>query len=213
MTTVAVPLVIAAIGALVAVLWTGAHSGTAFGGEIQSGASQSFSVRQFASYVFQFYFGPFSFLTPLGPPYGYRQVFIDTYFGGFASLEVNLRLAIYDYLQIAAAVGLLALMVTVVIRRGDVRRRWPECGVAIVTFVALMSLLHVSAYRDLQVGGDPLLTGRYLLPCVSLYGFTIAWVLGSFRRRIATILASCALGISLVLALQALLVNAARFYA
>ena len=76
---------------LIAALWTRADSGgAAFGGEVaQQTTASGASLRQFLSYVFQFYFGPFSFLQPLGPAYGYRQVFIDTFFGGFASLEVN----------------------------------------------------------------------------------------------------------------------------
>ncbi|HEY3190356.1 MAG TPA: hypothetical protein VGJ70_22890, partial [Solirubrobacteraceae bacterium] len=202
-------------GVALAYLWTRGHnqgSGGAFGGELAQGTGQAFNVKQFLSYVFQFYFGPFSFLTPLGPPHGYRQVYIDTYFGDFAALEVTYRTIIYDLLQIGAGAGLLLFAMTFGARLRAVAAQWALWATAAATFISLLAVLHVSAYRDLQKGGDPLITGRYLLPCVALYGLAVAWVAGSLPRRVGTALASAVLGAFVLLAVGGIGLEAARFY-
>lgn len=195
----------------VAAAWTQSGSGgAAFGGEV--GQQAGFNARQFVSYVFQFYFGPLGSLQPLGPAYGYRQVYIETFLGGFGSLEVTFPTVVYDYAQIAAAVGIAALVVGVAARWDSVRRIWYLWVAALCTFGSLLLVLHVSAYRDLAVGGDPLLTGRYLLPAVALYGLAIGWVFGSLPRWIGVPLAGAMLAVLVILAGEALLLQAGRFY-
>jgi 4-amino-4-deoxy-L-arabinose transferase-like glycosyltransferase len=209
-----------AIGALVACLvvaflWTrsGSAGGGAFGGEVGRAAEQSFNVRQFASYVWQFYLPPFSFLTPaIGPPYGYRQMFIDTFFGGYANFEVNFRTAVYDWLQILAFVGLVGLYTAIFARWRAVWARWPMVLFVVSVLVSLLALLHISSYRDLQVGGDPLITGRYLLPAIALFGVTIAWVIGSLPRRVAPWIGALLLAGFVLLDIEGFLINAQRFY-
>jgi hypothetical protein len=203
-------------GVALAYLWTRGHNegtGGAFGGELSQGTREAFNVRQFLSYVFQFYFGPFSFLTPLGPPHGYRQVYIDTYFSSFAALEVEYRTAIRDLLQIGAGTGLLLFAMTVAARLRAVTARLALWATAAVTFLSLLALLHVSAYRDLQAGGDPLITGRYLLPCVALYGLAIGWVAWSLPRRVGVTLAAAVLAAFVLLSVGAIGLEAERFYA
>jgi hypothetical protein len=199
---------------LIAALWTRADSGgAAFGGEVaQQTTAGGASLRQFLSYVFQFYFGHFSFLQPLGPAYGYRQVFIDTFFGGFASLEVSYTTHLLDQIQILAAVGLIALALTVARRWSSVTRDWYLWIAAIGFVVSLLGLLHLSAYRDLIAGGDPLITGRYLLPAVSLYGIAIAWVVGSLPRALRGPAGIVVFTFAVALALEGLLRVETRFY-
>jgi 4-amino-4-deoxy-L-arabinose transferase-like glycosyltransferase len=200
---------------LVAFLWTrsGSAGGGAFGGEVGRAADQSFSVRQFASYLWQFYLPPFSFLTPsLGPPYGYRQMFIETFFGGYANFEVNFRPAVYDWLQILSFVGFIGLYTAIVVRWRAVWSRWPMVLFLLSVVVSLLALLHISSYRDLQVGGDPLITGRYLLPLIAVFGVTIAWVIGSLPRRIAPWVGALLLAGFVALAIEGFLINAQRFY-
>jgi 4-amino-4-deoxy-L-arabinose transferase-like glycosyltransferase len=194
-----------------AVIWTRAASGgAAFGGEVtQSGNG---NVRQFLSYVFQFYFGHFTSLQPLGPPYGYRQAFIETFFGGFGSLEVVYSPQLYDYLQIAAGVGLAAFTICVAARWTDVTRLWWLWTCAVGFVVPLLGLLHITAYRDLLVGGDPLITGRYLLPGVALYGVAVAWVVGSLPRRARAPVAAVLLSAAAALVVQGFLILEERFY-
>jgi 4-amino-4-deoxy-L-arabinose transferase-like glycosyltransferase len=200
---------------VVAFLWTrsGAAGGGAFGGEVGRAADQAFNVRQFASYLWQFYLPHFSFLTSsLGPPYGYRQMFIETFFGGYANFEVNFRPAVYDWLQILAFIGFIGLYTALLVRWRAVRSRWPMVVFVVSVVVSLLALLHISSFRDLQVGGDPLITGRYLLPLIAVFGVTIAWVIGSLPRRIAPWVGALLLAGFVALDIEGFLINAQRFY-
>jgi hypothetical protein len=204
---------------LAAFLWTRSSSsgGGAFGGELgrlDEASGVRFSLRQFLSYVWQFYLPRFGFMDPmLGPPYGYRQMYIDSFFGGYATLEVNFRSAAYDRLQILAFLGFVGLYTTVVLRWRRLRRHWPSLLFLLGTLVSLLALLHISAYRDLQPGGDPLITGRYLLPCVAIFALTIAGVIGSLPRRVAPWAGALVLAGFVLLGIEGFVINAARFYA
>ncbi|HEX7297885.1 MAG TPA: glycosyltransferase family 39 protein [Solirubrobacteraceae bacterium] len=196
-----------------AYLWTRSNSGGAFGGEVGRAAEQSFSPSQFLSYLWQFYLPKLGFMSPmLGPPYGYRQFFIDTFFGGFANFEVGFRPAVYDRLQELVFVGFVALLLAAVLRRRAVRARWPEILFLASGVVALLGLLHISSYRDLQVGGDPLITGRYLLPLIAAFGLAISWVIGSLPRRLAPWAGAIVLAGFVLLDIEGFLLNAQRFY-
>jgi 4-amino-4-deoxy-L-arabinose transferase-like glycosyltransferase len=201
---------------LIAWLWTRADSGgSAFGGEVSQATTQSFSLGQFGSYLWQFYFPKLSFMAPMiGPPYGYRQVYVETFWGAFANLEINFRPAVYDWLQVLSFLGLGALWTAIVARVGAVRERWPQVLFALVSLASLLALLHISSYRDLQGGGgDPLITGRYLLPCIALFGAAIAWVAGSLPRRLAPAAGAVLLSGFVLLDVEGLLVMVQRFYA
>jgi predicted membrane protein DUF2142 len=199
---------------LVAFLWTRSDAGgAAFGGEVGRATNQGFNVRQFASHVWQFYLPHFSFMAPmLGPKYGYREVYIETFFGGYANFEVNFRPAIYDWLQIFAFGGFVAIYGLIIVRWRSLVARWPLILLFAATFAALLTLLHISSYRHLQVGGDPLITGRYLLPCIALFGLTIAWVTSALPRRIAPWAGAVVLAGFVLLDVEGFLINAQRFY-
>ena len=54
-----------------------------------SAVRRTLSVKGFLSTTWQFYFPRLPFMDArIGPDYGYRQVFIESFFGRFASLEV-----------------------------------------------------------------------------------------------------------------------------
>ena len=71
------------------------------------------------------------------------------------------------------------------------------------------------SYRALlgNGGSDPLITGRYLLPLVSLWALAITFTIGSLPRRAAVVLGAVILLIAVVLSLDAIGITAARFYA
>jgi 4-amino-4-deoxy-L-arabinose transferase-like glycosyltransferase len=197
----------------IAYLWTGAHSAAAFGGQVQSAATHPFNPREFVSYVWQFYLPRLESMAPsLSPPYGYRQMYIESFFGAFGHLEVTYPGPVTSLLQLGAGLGLAALFGTVCTRWDAVRRHWPIVAFAVATFGSLILLLHVSAYRALQGGTDPLITGRYLLACVALYGVAIAWVVRSLPQAVRLPIAAVLLGSTLLLDLSALGLVAARFY-
>ena len=200
----------------VAFLYSRGHSGgAAFGGNAPS--ASGFNVREFFSYAWQFYLPKFNFFTAtFGPPggYGYRQFFIETFFGSYAHFEVNFGPRVYDRIQIAAFLGLVALYTVIVLRRRDVLGRWPIVVVVAATFLGMLVQLHATSYASLRNGGiDVVITGRYLLPAIALFGLAVAFVAGSLPRRLAAPFGGIVLGASLVLCLGALGSAFTRFYA
>jgi len=190
-------------------------SGSLYGGQVTLLNSGTFNLRQFLSSIFQFYFGRFrSLQPPLGPPYGYRQVFIETFYGTFGSLEVAFRQRVYDVLQVGSALGLVGFYTACVVRRRLLIRAWPCVVVLLSLLVCQLFFLHYVSYRALLGNGgtDPLIVGRYLLPMVSLFGLAITFTVASLPRRTGPMLGAVVLSIGLILALGGIGITAARFY-
>ena len=201
-------------GTLGAVFWTRAHNGgAAFGGELETVSHAGFNTRQFLSYVWQFYFDKLSFMSPmLGPPYGYRQMYINTFFGSFGSLEVDYPLWVYDLIQVAALLGFAALGAAVLLHWDAVRRNVRFVIAAIATFGSFFASLHIAGYRALEGGGmDPLITGRYLLPCVALYALAASWTISVLARRAGPWIAGVLLSTSALAAIAGIGLTAWRF--
>jgi 4-amino-4-deoxy-L-arabinose transferase-like glycosyltransferase len=147
-------------------------------------------LRQFGSYLWQFYLPRLDFMTPaIGPEWGVGDAFLDRFFGGFAQLEVELPDALLSAVTVAALVlGALAVVGLVVHRRALARR----ADVAIVcalTAAGYLLLIHAVAFRGLLTVPDPAITGRYLLPLLPLYGAGIALAVSWLRRELAVPLA------------------------
>jgi hypothetical protein len=109
-------------------------------------------------------------------------------------------------------IGLAALYTTVVARWTLVRDNWPTVVLLGGTFLSLLLLLHLAAFRELQGAGDPIITGRYLLCAVSLYGIAAAWVCSSLPKRAGPFIAAPLLAISAVLIVSGVGIAALRFY-
>ena len=112
-----------------------------------------------------------------GAAYGYHQVFIESFFGRFASLEVGYPAGIYMLIKLAAAAGIAGLAAAVVHRRAALRARWAEVTVLAAIAISMIGLLHLASYRSLVGTNDPLITGRYLLPLATVFGLTVAFVI------------------------------------
>jgi hypothetical protein len=78
--------------------------------------------------------------------------------------------------------------------------------------VAMMGVLHITSYQSLLTSQDPIITGRYLLPCVALYGVGAAFVCTSLPRRLGPVLAGALLGASALLSLGGIGLTLERFY-
>lgn len=203
-----------AAGIGLAVAYSSGHGGGAsISGEAASTTGAG-NLRGLISYVWQFYLPPLSTMSPQGPPYGYRQVYVEGLAGTFASLEIRFPPWVYDALQLAAGLG-LALLAGIVVRRFErLRGHAAQLVVLISIAVCMLALLHVSAYRDLQGPPfDPLLTGRYLLPLLPLMGIAIAYVCVSLPRRLGAVLGTLVLTTFAVLSISGLGLTIARFYA
>ena len=172
------------------------------------------SVRQFVSYVWQFYLPRLpGMATTIGPPdYGVRQAFVDRFFGTFAGLEVAFPPWALDLFAGLSIVGLVALVVVLWRHRAGVRAQWPVVAVLATAALAVLAVLHVSAYRALVVSpGDPIVAGRYLLPLLTLGGVAVALVVRELPRRFASFAAAALLAGAILTQIAALGLVAERF--
>jgi hypothetical protein len=199
------------VATVLAVMWNHTHAtGLQYGG---AAADVRIVPKEFISYLWQFYFPKLSFMDArLGPPYGYRQVFINSFFGSFASLEVNYKPSVYDALQVGAALGLIALYTTAVVRWRRLLARWPVVLVVAGFFLSLLGLLHFVSYTSLKSASDPVITGRYLLPAIAVYAAAITWVVVSLPRRAGAALAGVLVAASALLSVGGVAISIARFY-
>ncbi len=192
-----------------------AGGGSLYGGQVSELNGASFNLRQFFSSIYQFYFPKLPSLEPrIGPAYGYRQVFINTFYGTFGSLEVNFRARIYDLLQVFSAIGLAALYTAIVVCWRTLLRAWPTVLVLLTLLVTNVVFLHYVSYRALlgNSGTDPLIVGRYLLPMISLFGLAIAFTLSKLRRA-GPFLGAVVLTAGVLLCVGGIGMTLERFYA
>jgi Predicted membrane protein (DUF2142) len=205
--------------ALLAYLLLGRASGSRalYGGEVSElNSGPSFNLRQFLSSIYQFYFPRLPSMRPrIGPEYGYRQVFINTFYGTFGSLEVIFKTRVYDALQVLSGLGLLGLYTTVVARWRRLLASWPIVLVMLAMLLTTLFFLHYVSYRALlsDRGSDPLIVGRYLLPMVSLFGLAVAFTVGSLPRRVGPFVGAVILSAGTLLSLAGIGITMARFYA
>lgn len=206
-----------AAGFLAYVAFGKSGSAGIYGGQVSElNTGKSFNLRQFISSIYQFYFPRLPSLRPrIGPEYGYRQVYINTFYGTFGSLEVELKQAIYDVLQVLSGVGLVGLYTAVVARWRRVLASWHVVLVMLSLLVTTVFFLHYVSYRALlgNGGSDPLIVGRYLLPMVALFGLAIAFTAGALPRRLGPLLGAVILAGGVLLSLTAIAITTARFYA
>ncbi|HEY8584393.1 MAG TPA: DUF2142 domain-containing protein [Capillimicrobium sp.] len=206
--------VVVGVGLVAAFAYSSAHGGeSSLGGEVGSTTGAG-SPQGFLSYLFQFYLPGLRTMSPQGPDYGYGQVFIEGLGGTFGSLEVQYPFWVYDLLQLAAALGIAALLACVVRRWETVKTRWPQIVVVASIPVCMLALLHAASYRDLQGPPfDPLITGRYLLTLLAPMGLAIAFVCSSLPRRWGALLGTLVLTVFAILGMTGLGLTITRFYA
>lgn len=215
---VGISLGIVAIGvlAVVALSSGAAGGGGAYGGEVGRLGARGFNLREFLSYLWQFYLPRPEFLQEsIGPPdYGVREVYFQSFYGNLAWLEIEFPRWAIDLLQIATILLLVGLY-TLAIRRLDaVRRSWPVIAFLLLTALALIAALHVSSYRDMLVNpNDPLFTGRYLFSLLSILAIGVTTFVMALPRRLAPVAAGVIVAVGVVLQLSALGMTFVRFYA
>jgi hypothetical protein len=184
------------------------------GGVLDSTAGAHFGFRQFASYVWQFYLPRLPFMSPaIGPDYGARTAFIETFYGVFASLEVRWPAAVYDVLELFTLAGLGALAAVLIRARARLRAQWPVVVLLAAMPLTLLAALHFAAYRNLQIDPtDPIIVGRYLFPLLPLFGVAVAIVVAALPRRASVAAGTVLLMAGALLSLSGLGMTAVRFY-
>jgi 4-amino-4-deoxy-L-arabinose transferase-like glycosyltransferase len=177
------------------------------------GNASPYRIRQLGSYFWQFYLPRLSFMTPFEPHWGIRQAFIDRFFGGYAWLEVSPPTWVLTAITVAAAVTIVSALIGVVRRWRSSSRPTDVLLVLIVAVAGYLLTLHAAAFRSLLRVPDPVITGRYLLVLMPVYGAGIAFAVGWLPRRLAAAAGAVALVGLTVLQLDAFALLFARFYA
>jgi 4-amino-4-deoxy-L-arabinose transferase-like glycosyltransferase len=192
----------------------GGTGGTLYGGQANYINQGGFGPWGFVSHVWQFYLPKLPFLSdPIGPDYGFRQMYVETFFGAFGGLEIRFPERVYTVLRLGVLLGLAALVVAAIARRVELRPlRHVVLGLAAIC-LSLIALLHLVSYLALLGSGDPLIVGRYLLPLVVPFALAIVFVATSLPRRLGVIGGGLLIAVGLLLQLSALGMTAERFYA
>jgi 4-amino-4-deoxy-L-arabinose transferase-like glycosyltransferase len=139
-------------------------------------ASTPFNIRQFLSYLWQFYLPRLPFMTrfrvtPQLPVYDF---WIRQGTGVFGWLTVALPHWVY---RIAAVtLGVIAIVAVALLTRLRDRRQLALLSFYALTLIALLGLLHITDYRGIIAGQGTIMQGRYLLPAVGLLGLAVGLI-------------------------------------
>jgi hypothetical protein len=216
-TTAAIPLGIVAAGGVALLVFKGLSGDEgAYSGEITGFGEQQFDVRQFVSYVWQFYLPKLEFMAPtIGlQDYGFREVFVAGFFGDYAALEITLPPTLIDLLTVGMVLLFVALYTLAVARWRSVRDWWDTTALLLTAGLSMILLVHITSYRNMLITpSDPLFAGRYLLPLVAIFAVGVVAVLAALPRRLAAVGAGVLLGAEIALAFSGLGLSLVRFYA
>ena len=151
------------------------------GGHSRRHRRQAFNVRQFLSYVWQFYLPRLPFLRRSGscpgrPPI---TVWLDESIGDFGWLDVMVPAWL---VLVAKLLFGLSLHAPWLLARLAALRRLGLLAVDLLAGLSLLALLHVTEYRQTLGGGGAFLQGRYILPLASLLGLALALVVSRLPR-------------------------------
>jgi 4-amino-4-deoxy-L-arabinose transferase-like glycosyltransferase len=144
---------------------------------IQSGpGAHPFNVRQFVSYVWQFYLPKLPFMSRFRESAGLPlyDLWVREGWGVFGWRDVALPGWLYQVFAAVSAVFAVAAAAIVVRFRN--RLRLALVAFFGLAFVALLGGLHVTDYRAIIAGQPAVIQGRYLLPVLPLFGLAVGLV-------------------------------------
>ncbi len=169
---------------------------------VGSSSAHPFNVRQFISYVWQFYLPRLPFLLPFKttPDLPVYNIWLQQGLGVFGWLAV----ALPGWLYPAAAwtAGGIAVVSAGLVSRLRGRRHLALLAFFALTLIALVGLLHITEYRALLTGSGQFLQGRYLLPLVGLLGLAVGLIVARIPPRARP--SACAVVLTVLLAVQAI---------
>lgn len=173
-------------------------------------------LRQLGSYVWQFYLpGLPSMGPPPGSDYGVRDVFVDRFWSFFGQLDVTFSPGTLDVLAWASAVAIVLAVAGLLVRyRAALVQQWAIVAVIATAAVAYLAQSHIAAFRALiSTVPDPVLTGRYLLPFISIYGVAMALTVAWLPPRPRRVAAGALVGALALLQVSVLGLLVERYYA
>lgn len=173
----------------------------------------NFNVREFGSYMWQFYLPKLPFQKRFGgmPEYPVYTVWLKTGWAAFGWLEVRFPDAVYVLLAAFTLAALIGAGLFAVRRRAEI-------DVAVVAFLGLVVLgllagLHWTEFRTQVGGGGPFNQGRYLLTLIALGGVAVAAALALLPARLRAVGVGVVLGGLFTLQAFSLAIVLGRFYA
>ena len=142
-----------------------------------------FNLRQFLSYVWQFYLPrlPWMARQRVTPGLSVYNVWVREGWGTFGWLDVAMPSWVYTV--VGSFTAIIAALSGAIVSTFRDRLRWQLVAFFGLALVALLLGLHLTEYRSLINNQGPFLQGRYLLPVVGLFGLAVALVLGRLPRR------------------------------
>jgi 4-amino-4-deoxy-L-arabinose transferase-like glycosyltransferase len=165
-------------------------------------AGRPFNIRQFLSYLWQFYLPRLPFMRSFRLVRGIPAVtvWVDEGAGNFGWLSVPLP----DWMLECAKAIILVVSIGSVwfLTRLRDGRRLGLFAVDLLALLGLLLLVHVTEYRQTLSGGGAFLQGRYILPVVSLLGLAVGLLLTRLPRPARS--AAAALVLAGLLGTQAL---------
>jgi 4-amino-4-deoxy-L-arabinose transferase-like glycosyltransferase len=169
----------------------------------------------FWSYLWQFYLPALPGMSnPIGPPWGVQQVYVDRFFSTFLQFEVGFPQDLRDALRVAIWVGLALVLAAAWRHRRALAERRDVVIVLLVALVLGVVSLHAGAFRALLFNpADPIITGRYLLMLIPLYGIGVAAAMSALPGRVRAGATGAVLAAAVLLQLSAFGLVVARFYA
>jgi 4-amino-4-deoxy-L-arabinose transferase-like glycosyltransferase len=169
----------------------------------------------FWSYLWQFYLPPLPGMSdPIGVSWDVENVYLNRFFGTFVQFEVAFPQDLLDAIRIAVWLGLALLVVSAWRHRRVLWERRDVVAVLLVAFVLSVLALHAAAFRSLLGNpADPVITGRYLLMLIPLFGLAVAAAVAALPGRVRGFAAGGLLGAMFLLQLSAFGLVVERFYA
>jgi hypothetical protein len=172
----------------------------------QTAQSHPFNLRQFLSYVWQFYLPRLPGMVPDRETAGLplQDVWVRQGIGTFGWLTIVLPSWLYTLGTVV--IGAVAVATAALIARIRGRRRVAILAFLALALVGLLGGLHLTDYRSIIAGQGPVLQGRYLLPMLGLFGLAVGQLVGRVPARVRP--AGLGLTLTALLGLQVLSLTA-----
>lgn len=169
----------------------------------------------FWSYLWQFYLPPLPGMSDsIGTGWDVENVYLNRFFGTFVQFEVGFPQDLLDGIRLAVWLGLALVVVSAWRHRRALAERRDVVAVLLVALALSVLALHAAAFRSLLVNpADPVITGRYLLMLIPLFGIGVATAMAALPGRLRALTTGGLLGVMFLLQLSAFGLVMARFYA
>jgi 4-amino-4-deoxy-L-arabinose transferase-like glycosyltransferase len=174
------------------------------------------TLREFGSYVWQFYLPRLSSQTPFfgqGPGgIQLRDTWVNSGWAAFGWLEVRFPPWVYRVLEafsvLSIAGGIAALGRAARYRRVD----WAAVGFCVVAALGLLLLLHWAEYTIVKLDNQAFLQGRYILPLIPLGGLAVSGGISLLRRRWQSLAVATLIAGLVILQLGSLAITVDRYF-